>query len=78
MQNAKKWFQKLGIKKSILYLGLFLSEVALLIAAYITRGEMLKNLLFADPKDTFMDFYKVIICGKIPYTLQMLSLIHIF
>ena len=79
MQNVKKWFRKLGIKKSILFLGLFLSEVALLIAAYITRGEMLQNLLFADPKDTFMDFYKVIICGKIPYTLQMIypPLIHV-
>lgn len=64
----EKVLKKLGPAKVITFGGLLLAELTLLIAAYITRGEAFQNLLYADIEDTYMDFYKVIISGKSPYT----------
>ena len=77
--KVKMTFKTLGLRKSLFLIGLFFSELCLLIGAFFSRGVLLQNLLFADPQDTFMDFYKVIICGRTPYTLQMIypPLIHV-
>lgn len=68
MKKIQNDLQKLGIAKIIFLGGLLLTEIAMLVAAYITRGEEFQNLLYADKKDTFMDFYNVMILGKNPYT----------
>lgn len=68
MKKIQKSLQKLGLSKSIVFIGLLLADIIMLVAAYATRGAAFQNLFYADTNDTFMDFYNVIILGKNPYT----------
>lgn len=64
--------KKIGLEKCIFCSGMIVAILVFLLAAYQTRGIAIQNLFFGDPNDTFMDFYKVIICGRRPYAMEMI------
>ena len=69
IKNVKK---EVSLEKAIFCGGMLISIAAFLVAAVQTRGVVLQNLFFGNPRDTFMDFFNVVICGKMPYTMQMI------
>lgn len=47
--------------------GMFFSAVTFAYLTYFTHGAILKDIIFNDPNDTFMDYYNCIAIGESPY-----------
>lgn len=58
---------KVSIRKCIFISVMSISTIFFWVAAYCTRGETIKGILFDDRNDTFMDFFKPASWGALPY-----------
>ena len=74
------FFYKINKCKLLFYSSLFFCIGVTLLAIFLTHGEAIKTVLFADINDTFMDFYNSIQYGFKPYSKQVIypPLINIF
>lgn len=58
---------KQNSKKYLFYVIMWIGVISTLIAAYITRGKTLMNLLFCQETQSYMDFFESIVYGRSPY-----------